>query len=63
MYKKTLTEKTVKQLRELCSKNSITIKPNSMKDDIIDELIRYEQKQKRLAKKMEKIKRERLLNI
>ena len=54
MYKKTLTEKTVKQLRELCSKNSITVKPNSLKDDIIDELVRFDQKQKRLAKKMEK---------
>ncbi len=49
MDKKTLTSKTVKELRSLCLKRSI--KPDVLKDDIVGQLLKYEQKQKRLAKK------------
>ena len=49
MDKKTLTSKTVKELRALCLARSI--KPDVLKDDIVTQLVKYEQKQKRLAKK------------
>jgi len=49
MDRKTLSGKTVKDLRSLCADR--TIKPSALKDDIIDQLVKYEQKQKRLAKK------------
>ena len=50
MDKKTLSSKTVKDLRTLCSERSL--KPETLKDDIISQLVKYEQKQKRLAKKV-----------
>ena len=49
MDKKILSGKTVKDLRSLCAERSI--KPSTLKDDIVDQLVKYEQKQKRLAKK------------
>jgi len=58
MDKKILFGKTVKELRTLCTDKSLQIKPNSLKDDIIDQLIRHEQKQKRLLKKAEKLSTE-----
>ena len=50
MDKKTLSSKTVKDLRTLCLERSL--KPETLKDDIISQLVKYEQKQKRLAKKV-----------
>ena len=58
MDKKILVGRTVKELRTLCTDKSLQIKPNSLKDHIIDQLVRHEQKQKRLLKKAEKLSTE-----
>ena len=58
MDKKILIGKTVKELRTACVDKSLHIKPNSLKDDIIDQLIRHEQKQKRLRRKAVKLSTE-----
>ena len=54
MDRKTLSGKTVKDLRAMCNEKLLIIKPNTIKDEIIDQLVRCEQKQKRLLKKAEK---------